>query len=899
MNESDPRISHARDLKFKAKQRQTPEPHHAPPVGPSEELPAPSVVNLNESYVDDSNADQSSVASDFSRPSSICNDKSSTDRSIEHVTPNMAFGHPYSTTPDRGEVEQLRRQLQEKEQSLNDAISKLQSLHTHYAELHTAYNLVSQSSSKSTPAEYAQQISQLQTALAAAIDEKTGLQSELRACSSKLTSLESELQAQKDTHKHSGHGHVESEMKRLVGENKHLSETVKELSDQLEFQRKESSSLEARILVIQQDRHDTQARLKYLYAEKEQLENQVETLRNELNMKEIYIRQLTRHSATDAAQEQQVIQSLTDENKRLQTELVQRCAEADELRRQFNAGRGHLEQCLEEANRRIAGFEVELSEVQTSKREVEAAKCYLEEQLGHLRRAAEMRKQELSEQMSNASVMSAVKVDINEYEALRNSLNALETNYMVQSEKIDELSSLLGEKDSRIEALEHALLEARQESERLREREQHNMSMNLDVSRLSEQLQNERATVSRAVAQNLELKEQLGELQDKIVQVTNECFEKEDQRQSALAQLNRLQKSLEELQSSDQRPPATTTVSAVEPVQVSSRPTVVTSEMESQTDAVEVAGEAVPHDMHDHPRQEFVCQAQQTDEFLPSIQPPSNIIPTPLQAATSLPPSVHPEDHHDQERPLSAPASPLCTEDAPRDGSRPDAVPAVRNDDGCAYEERREEHDHSNNLYEALRDLEARLERALSENKDQKMTNERLQYWLAALESENESIGEYIALYRFQRGNIQKKIAEKDQFIAHMLAEKTSIQKKLAELQAVVMSFLTQRDAVTGQPQPTSAAVVDETSNGAERSADDHGSGDALNGPRSRPGSPSTLSSTGPADPLAKMARILSEIEAEQLSHPAAPPPRGLNGSPVEFDPQLHCSECSGAMETI
>lgn len=48
--------------------------------------------------------------------------------------------------------------------------------------------------------------------------------------------------------------------------------------------------------------------------------------------------------------------------------------------------------------------------------------------------------------MSNASVMSAVKVDINEYEALRNSLNALESNYMVQSEKIDELSALLAEK---------------------------------------------------------------------------------------------------------------------------------------------------------------------------------------------------------------------------------------------------------------------------------------------------------------------------------------------------------------------------------------------------------------------------------------------------------------------
>lgn len=140
----------------------------------------------------------------------------------------------------------------------------------------------------------------------------------------------------------------------------------------------------------------------------------METLRNELNMKEIYIRQLTRHSATDAAQEQQVIQSLTgmlgrngaslslcvlEENRRLQTELAQRSAEADELRRQFAAGREHFELCLEEANRRIAGFEVELNEVQTSKRETEAAKCYLEEQLGHMRRAAEMRKQELSEQV--------------------------------------------------------------------------------------------------------------------------------------------------------------------------------------------------------------------------------------------------------------------------------------------------------------------------------------------------------------------------------------------------------------------------------------------------------------------------------------------------------------------
>jgi chromosome segregation ATPase len=194
---------------------------------------------------------------------------------------------------------------------------------------------------------------------------------------------------------------MEAELRRLSIENNNLSETVKNLSHQLDNVRKECSSLEARILVIQQDRHDTQARLKFLYGEKEQLENNMEGLRNELNMKEIYIRQLTRHNTSDAAEEQRMIQSLSEENKRLIGECTKQSAENEELRRQCNTIREHYETCLAEVNGNVASLEAHVSHLNESKRELESAKYYMEEQLSQMRRTVPETTPTAGEQVNN------------------------------------------------------------------------------------------------------------------------------------------------------------------------------------------------------------------------------------------------------------------------------------------------------------------------------------------------------------------------------------------------------------------------------------------------------------------------------------------------------------------
>lgn len=59
-------------------------------------------------------------------------------------------------------------------------------------------------------------------------------------------------------------------------------------------------------------------------------------------------------------------------------------------------------------------------------------------------------------------------------------------------------------------------------------------------------MQNEKATVSRAVSQNVELKKLLEEFQDKIIVVTNDCAAKEEEKNSLVVKLSALQRSFDE-----------------------------------------------------------------------------------------------------------------------------------------------------------------------------------------------------------------------------------------------------------------------------------------------------------------------------------------------------------------
>uniref|UniRef100_A0AC34GLY8 Uncharacterized protein n=1 Tax=Panagrolaimus sp. ES5 TaxID=591445 RepID=A0AC34GLY8_9BILA len=104
----------------------------------------------------------------------------------------------HNNSNENQEVIFLKKALDEKDQSYREVVQKLQTLQTHYAELHTAYNLANQTLQSSTSPEFAEQITRLQGALSVAIEEKTSYQSELRAANSKLLAFENENKALKE-----------------------------------------------------------------------------------------------------------------------------------------------------------------------------------------------------------------------------------------------------------------------------------------------------------------------------------------------------------------------------------------------------------------------------------------------------------------------------------------------------------------------------------------------------------------------------------------------------------------------------------------------------------------------------------------------------------------------------
>uniref|UniRef100_A0A915EJV4 Golgin subfamily A conserved domain-containing protein n=1 Tax=Ditylenchus dipsaci TaxID=166011 RepID=A0A915EJV4_9BILA len=757
MSEVDDRLSHAKKLlkKYQSKYQQDLKVDHYngyqhPSDATDHEHPCNTSI--------DPEIISCAPSRNSSCPSSTCNDNK--------VMPKGLLTPESSPSSENAEIAYLRKTLSEKDQSLNETANKLQLLHTHYSELYETYNLVNQSVQSNSIG--GDQVSQLQTALAVAIEEKTGLQFELRDLSSKLASSETENRALKESQKIRTVALPSSDsseqLKQLANEKSRLMETISNQSAQIEKQRKECSNLEAKIMVIQQDRNETQARLKHLYEEKNTLENDIEQMRNDLNMKEIYIRQLTRYSQADP-QDQLVIQSLTEERKRCVEEAELKSAEVMELKKQAAAAREHFESCLSGVNDKLSRLQVEAEELRTSKAELESAKSYLEEQLRLLRinlEKTENFQTGFHNGQSPNPKQSETKVDLAEYEALQNSLSSMEQEYARNCSKYKELEKRVEQKNSQIESLQYELSESQRKIAALEEAGNVKSSIDVDVSSLLEQLQNEKATVSRAVGQNLELKEQLKELQDKFIAITNESATKEIERTSALANLAALQHQITDMQKTLTSQPSEENVSSIEHIKSHNF-----VERECQTDFTDVkiseelngGTEHTENNVHNH---------------LPETYPSQ------LNAAVSE------ESSHRcaPETPLRASPQEECSQISKQRDNLENGTPPQSNG------QRSHNSTPSSMLNEAtLRQLEQQLEKALTENSQFRISNERLQHWLTALETENESIGEYVALYRYQRSNIQKKIVESEMAIKRSRAEYSAVLKQLTDLQSAVISF--------------------------------------------------------------------------------------------------------------
>ncbi|TMS32618.1 hypothetical protein L596_000436 [Steinernema carpocapsae] len=422
-------------------------------------------------------------------------------------------------------VEKLRVHLSRAQRDYNALHEKHQELVSHYSNLHSTYEqlLNNPPVSKSTEA----QITKLQAALTAAVEEKTTLQGTLRSNDQRISDLMDQVkqlehiveeakshQASTDAAPEPISIVQESQIRKMESEIQTLHGTISRQQEELIRMHKDGANMEVRIQRMQQDQNDAQARLRMAYRDNEQKAELVSGLQKKCELLEIHVGQMREHGiGPDGSM------GLIDENSQLKEKLSDLITENDDLKKQVDAARVYYDSYKMDLDERMT----ELTKQFNDQHEL------LQQRTDELNMATDQicdMKLELQtmQDKQNSSRDGSPESDTlqNEFEALQEYAKDLHNKYTVACDKQQEsISEYLRVKNAyealktSYETCEVQLDEERRSLRRLKEATENTQLINTDIRSLTEQLANEKATVSRAVSQNSELKEQLIEMEDK------------------------------------------------------------------------------------------------------------------------------------------------------------------------------------------------------------------------------------------------------------------------------------------------------------------------------------------------------------------------------------------------
>lgn len=411
----------------------------------------------------------------------------------------------------------------------------------HYAQLHSAY---SQVNANGVHVDAESQIVQLQNALSAMVEDKVSFQSELRHANEQIENLrqmlsvaEKSLNQMSKTSNSGYNQNTSEEVRRLTESIAQKDNLLTARHQELEGARREVSSVQASLINVQHERSEAQARVKSLIKETSAQEGRIEQLQKDIQMKDLYLKQLGGSSSINGFYQVNNNQdNLLHELESLKVEKVRFLAETATLKSHYADRENALLQ-------KQAEMVVELDKLHTlqflSSDQIENLEHQLQIALSEIRSfQSKQNVPEYQEEVANITeedvtkrIREACHVERGKWE------RKIEEDNRQKEEDILEKDKLIFER-------EQSLAELEMKYRLLEERTLESTANGADLLSLSEQLQNEKATVSRAVAQNKELKERLLETEDRFVVLTEEKAVVELAKQSAEHQVRELTKQL-------------------------------------------------------------------------------------------------------------------------------------------------------------------------------------------------------------------------------------------------------------------------------------------------------------------------------------------------------------------
>ncbi|KAJ3604758.1 hypothetical protein NHX12_026810 [Muraenolepis orangiensis] len=400
--------------------------------------------------------------------------------------------------------------------------------------------------------------------------------------------------------------------------------------------------------------------------------------------------------------------------------------------------------------------------------------------------------------------------------SLHQEREALGAQYQAQLRDNEQLSRLVAEQETQMGKLEQQVEGQCQETE--------------DRRRMLEDVQSDKATISRALTQNRTLKDQLAEMQNGFVKLTNENMEltsaiqsEQHVKKEVARKLGQLQEDLHNLKEQlglksqeaqallEQRDQVLAHLQ-----QYSAGYQMLASEREQLNHQYLQQVQLMDRLQHDESQGRVQLeishqQLQQAQGRLNLLVRDNQQLKTEVQdllASSVLSTSLR-DRGEGAESPQESPSI-----DIPEDfeshkemeefirgvASAALAVERQHHHDGCS--DHSPEHTGGSGVpaevHEALRGamdkLQHRFTSLMQEKVDLRERVEELEHRCIQLSGETDTIGEYIALYQSQRAIMKQKHQEKEQYITMLAQDKEEMKAKLSELQDLVMRLVAERD---------------------------------------------------------------------------------------------------------
>uniref|UniRef100_A0A3Q3KCY8 Golgin subfamily A conserved domain-containing protein n=1 Tax=Monopterus albus TaxID=43700 RepID=A0A3Q3KCY8_MONAL len=386
--------------------------------------------------------------------------------------------------------QELTDQLQKERKEFEQRFSKEQGAMREQLQVHiqTIGILVSEKSELQTALQYTQQAARQKTA------EAEELNNRLQATKQRVSELERTLSS------------VSTQQKQFEKHNKDL---VKERDSlRLEVFRLNNLSEESK-----QQSSEFSEKLKLSTQENGAMRLEVEDLRKRLEMAEIMLQQCSSQSDPTSAKQQ--VQLLLEEKQHLEAQTHQltesvtqlkteRDCYAEQIQEEGRVWKDKTEQLLTQVSLVAEERDRNINRVQE-----------LEASIAELKNAAALLSQERKAQDDagpQSSGPSESEVALQEaLNSLQQEKEALIAEYQAQLRDNEQLSRLCAEQEMRLNEMERHVENQTQDTE--------------DRRRMLEDVQSDKATISRALTQNRTLKDQLAELQNGFVKLTNENVE--------------------------------------------------------------------------------------------------------------------------------------------------------------------------------------------------------------------------------------------------------------------------------------------------------------------------------------------------------------------------------------